>query len=523
MKLTATLALVRREWKTAWNGPLGYSQRAFYAGILLAGAVLAWGGLLLSGVRAADLAEASRGVYRVFFMAQLLLATFLGAASFARALAREKERRTLDLLLLCPLSGFGILLGKSLGQLLEMLVVLAAGLPVLIFLLPLGGMTLGEILSIHLILAGHLAALGGLTALLASLRAQPYRVMTATWALVYAFMLVPLVGRYFYPRLAALWHWMDAPNPLALLGGELSSVWTDFGTSLAVLGGGAGVLVAGCFLGGLVLERRHAAEQERRGEPGAVKRAIARIRALARAGPSSPLGATWAAKLLVPLIPLSHPLTRRECTLENDLRFRLGWVIWMAAFGGTVLLIVAGGHGIQLEEELHATFLTATIGVVLVALIVLAAASVTADKRSGRFEALLAANVEPEDLVRSRLAGLLLRAFYLLAGPAIYGVVVVLLFWSSWEAVWRVAMGLVALGVLTATTLLLTIGIAVRCRGPAWAAALSLVFALPPALFLGGWIVATPATFAIGVPLAGAFLLGAYAAVVRKFRAAALR
>lgn len=508
MKHLAILALVRREWKTAWNGPLGYSQRAFYAGILLAGAVFAWGGLLLSGVRPADLADASRGVYRVFFVAQLLLATFLGAASFARALAREKERRTLDLLLLCPLSGFGILLGKALGQLLEMLVVLAAGLPVLIFLLPLGGMTLGEILSIHLILTGHLAALGGLSAVLAALRAQPYRVMTATWALVYAFMLVPLLGRFFYPRLAALWHWLDVPNPLSLLSGELSSVWTDFGVSLAVLGGGAGALVAGCFLGGLVLERRHAAEQERRAEPGVLKRALVRARS------------AW---YLRPLLRFRHPLTRRECAIENDLRFRLGWVIFMAGFGAAVLLILAGGRRTWLEEELHITFLAATIGVVLVALIVLAAVSVTADKRSGRYEAMLASNVEPEDLVRSRLAGLLLRASYLLIGPVVYGIIAVLFFEPSWEAVWRLAFGLVGLAVLTTTTLLLTIGIAVRCRWPSWAAALSLVFALPPALFLGAWIAATPATFAIGVPLAGAFLLGSYAAVVRKFRAAALR
>ncbi len=515
MRSTAILALVRREWKTAWNGPLGYSQRAFYAGILLAGAVLAWGGLLVSGVKPRDLAEASRGVYRVFFIAQLLLATFLGAGGFARALAREKERRTLDLLLLCPLSGFGILLGKSLGQLLEMLVVLAAGLPILIFLLPLGGMTLGEILSIHLILAGHLAAVGGLTAILASMRAQPYRVMTASWAVIYAFMLVPLAGRTVYPRLATLWHWLDAPNPLALLAGELSSVWTDFGTSLAVLGGGAGALVAGCFLGGLVLERRHAAEQERRGEAGLLKKAIQRVRASARAG--------WSAKLLLPIFPVRHPLSRRECALENDLRFRLGWVLFTGAFGGAVFLILASGVRLRIDEELHNLFIGATIGIVLVGLIVMAAASVTGDKRTGRFEAMLAANVEPEDLVRSRLAGLLLRAFYLLLAPVLYGVVAVLLLEPTWEAVWRLALGVTGLGVLTATMLLLTIGIAVRCRGPAWAAALALVFALPPALFLGGWIAATPVTYAIGIPLAAAFLLGAYAGVVRRFRASALR
>ena len=257
------------------------------------------------------------------------------------------------------------------------------------------------------------------------------------------------------------------------------------------------------------------AEQERRGEPGVLKRAIAWIRASARAG--------FAAKLLVPILPVRHPLSRRECALENDLRFRLGWILFTTAFGAAVALILAGGYRIRLDEELHTLFIASTIGVVLVALIVMAAVSVTGDKRSGKFEAMLAANVEPEDLVRARLAGLLLRAIYLLLAPVLYGIIAVLYLEPSWEAVWRLAIGLVGLGVLTATTLLLTIGIAVRCRWPSWAAALSLVFALPPALFLGAWIAATPATFAIGVPLAGACLLGAYAAVVRKFRAAALR
>lgn len=515
MRLTAILALVRREWKTAWNGPLGYSQRAFYAGLLLVGAVLAWGGLLLSGVRPSDLAEASRGVYRIFFIAQLVLATFLGAASFARALAREKERRTLDLLLLCPLSGFGILLGKSLGQLLEMLVVLAAGLPILVFLLPLGGMTLAEILSIHLILAGQLAAVGGVTAFLASVRAQPYRVMVGTWAVVYALMLVPISGRRFFPRLGALWSFLDGPNPLAHLGRELSSVWTDFGNSFAVLAGGAACLGVGCFLGGLLLERRHRLEQERRFEPGPLRRLLERVRASARAG--------WTAKVLVPVFPVRHPLTRRECALESDLRFRVAWLVFMAAFGSCAALVVLegllGGH----DEEPHAVLLMATFGVVLVGLIVLAATSVTGDKRSGRFEAMLAANVEPEDLVRARLVGLLLRAFYLLAGPTAYALVVIPCFWQEWEVAWRLGLGIAGLAVLTATTLLLTVWIAIRCRGPAWAAALSLVFALPPAFFLGLWVAATPVTFAVGLPLAFALLLGVYAAVVRRFRAAALK
>jgi len=502
------LALVRREWKSAWNGPIGYAQRSFYALLLLGGAGFAWGGLLVQGVRARELGEASRAVYHAFFVAQLLLATFLAAVSFARALAREKERRTLELLLLCPLSGFGILLGKTLGQLLEIGAVLAAGLPVLVFLVPLGGMTLGELVSVHLILAGHLAAVGGLAALLASLLRNSYRAMVAVWIGAFGFLLLPRLGRILFPLGSGAWIRLDAVNPLAILGGELASVWTDFPASFVALAGGLGVLLLGCFLGGLVLERRHAAEQERRGEPGTLRKSLRSFRA---------------ARLFRPLFPIRHPLTRRECALENDLRFRAGWLVFTAVFAGAVALILASGVRIRIDEEAHNLFILSTLGLVLAAMIVLAAVSVTADKRSGRYEAMLAANVEPEDLVRSRLAGLLLRSYYLLLGPLLYGVTAVLFLAPSWEAGWRLAIGLVGLGFASAIALLLTIGISVQCRGPAWAAALSMVLALPPGLLVGGAVAATPVTFAVGVPLGCAFLLAAYATVVRKFRGAALR
>ena len=166
----------------------------------------------------------------------------------------------------------------------------------------------------------------------------------------------------------------------------------------------------------------------------------------------------------------------------------------MAGGGIAVLLLAAGG----------------AVGTVL-------------DKRSGKFETLLASNVEPEEIVRARLGGLLQRSVYLLLAPVVHGTVTLLVLDGSLENVLHIPLGLVGLALALFTAMLWSLNLSIRFRGMATAVAFSVVWGVPPALFIfgataSGWFAAV-----IVVPICTAFLLGLYAATVRGFRRSALR
>ena len=127
--MIAFLTLAQREWKTAWNDGAGYFLRGLYAGLLLVGGATAWiVACVVERLEPEDYAEYSRLLFAWFFRAQFALATFLATVSFARAFTREKERKSLDLLLVSPASSFAILLAKALGDFAGMSGVLLAGL-----------------------------------------------------------------------------------------------------------------------------------------------------------------------------------------------------------------------------------------------------------------------------------------------------------------------------------------------------------------------------------------------------------
>src|SRR5439155_27206954 len=99
---------------------------------------------------------------------QLTLLVFFAALSSASAITLEKDRRTFILLLLTDLRDHEIVLGKLLGSLLQIGLLLAATVPVLALLLLLGGIGPGQLVpAVVLIGAAVLAAgsLGGLVAL----------------------------------------------------------------------------------------------------------------------------------------------------------------------------------------------------------------------------------------------------------------------------------------------------------------------------------------------------------------------
>jgi ABC-type Na+ efflux pump permease subunit len=506
------LALTGREWRVAWGDRGGYFLRALYAGALLAGGALMGGVLgVLGPVRLEEFAEFSRLVFGVFFRSQAALALFLATIAFARAVSREKEQGTMDFLLLSPLPRAQILLGKVLGEIFGMAAVLAAGLPVLFFVLPVGGMTLGEILAAQAILLGALFALGGLCAALGAWFARSAQVMMTAWGIL-LLVVAPPVVRFLWPRWTWTAHLPGVLSPFEVLDRELASVGADLALALGTLAAGAGISVGLCVLGGWVLERRHARAGERSGRRGFWKSLGGKM---VRAASGRRTGF-----LFRPFFGARDPLVRRECGLERDGVFRAGWLFFVALYGVGVWAVFA--YDTDWENQVALAGVGGLAALLLATL--LASVSVSADRRRGVFETLLAANVEPEDILKARLAGLLVRGAYLLLPAVIHGAISVCLAGDLSPGVlaWRIPIGVAAVGFGLATATLGAVHTALLTRRPEVAAVAAVLTSGPAAAAVACFLGAAPVLFAVGVPAVSGMLLGAFAQMTRVFRRAAL-
>ena len=170
MARLAALSFVGRQWTIAWKSRMHYGFRAAYAGLLLVSLIayfVAFG--MISEATTSRLADVARSFFHVFARVQFFLVTFLAVVIFSRAIIREREGNTLDLLVVSPAGRFELLFGMVLGDLLGFLTLLLAGLPVLAFMTLFGGLTFGEVLSTQLILMAQVtltAAVGLLLALI---------------------------------------------------------------------------------------------------------------------------------------------------------------------------------------------------------------------------------------------------------------------------------------------------------------------------------------------------------------------
>ncbi|HEX4415666.1 MAG TPA: ABC transporter permease subunit, partial [Lacipirellulaceae bacterium] len=106
-----------------------------------------------------DLAWFGAAALQILAPLQLAVTMPFAALLVASAVALEKDRKTLDLLLLTNLSNSDLVLGKLLAGMLSVLVVIVAALPLMLILALLGGVSTTQILKIEaVVLASSLAA-----------------------------------------------------------------------------------------------------------------------------------------------------------------------------------------------------------------------------------------------------------------------------------------------------------------------------------------------------------------------------
>ncbi len=159
-----------------------YVGRTTYALALLVLMSTAW--LVLTGTQlvrdVGDLARFGAVVFQILAPLQLALAIFFSALLAASEVAHEKDRHTLVLLLLTNLSNAELVLGKLLASLLNVLVMLAAALPVFLLAALLGGVSYGQIARAMAVTLATVLCCGSLGSMLALWREKTFQALAMT-------------------------------------------------------------------------------------------------------------------------------------------------------------------------------------------------------------------------------------------------------------------------------------------------------------------------------------------------------
>jgi ABC-type transport system involved in multi-copper enzyme maturation permease subunit len=131
--------------------------------------------------------EAARRLVNLVFLGQYLLASLMAPSFAAGSITGEKERKSYEMLLASPLKPGAIVLGKLLASLCHLLLLIVASLPIVMLCLPLGGVSLYEVLAMYLGLVLSVLTFG-----MISLWASSYFARTSSALVVTYLIILPL-------------------------------------------------------------------------------------------------------------------------------------------------------------------------------------------------------------------------------------------------------------------------------------------------------------------------------------------
>jgi ABC-type transport system involved in multi-copper enzyme maturation permease subunit len=220
-----------REWQTLPRRPRHYLTRAFYLGALWILLLTIWQTTVGWEYAATlgDLARFGLAAFQVLAYLQLTVLLFFSALSAAGTVSLEKDRRTFLLLLLTDLRNYEIVLGKLVGSLLHIGLLLVGSIPVFSLLMLLGGVDPAQVVATMLVLGTTALAAGSLGSLVALWRDKTFQALAMTvlflvlyLCLVQAFALIPIVQEQLsWPTLDVLLGagsgWQSAFDPFLAL------------------------------------------------------------------------------------------------------------------------------------------------------------------------------------------------------------------------------------------------------------------------------------------------------------------
>lgn len=149
----------------------------------------------------------ARKLVDMFFLGQYVLASMMAPSFAAGTITGEKERKTYEMLLASPLRPFAIVIGKMVASLTHLAVLIFSSLPIVMLCLPLGGVSLYEVLAAYLGLIVSVLTFGAI-----SVACSSYFQRTAASLVVSYLLILPLamVG-------VLTWYWLSDFGQFRLL------------------------------------------------------------------------------------------------------------------------------------------------------------------------------------------------------------------------------------------------------------------------------------------------------------------
>ena len=139
--------------------------------------------------------EEAQSLVNLFFLGQYILMSLMAPSFAGGSITGEKERRTYEMLLASPMRPGAIVLGKLLASLCHLAVLVFASLPIVMLCLPLGGVSLWEVLATYVAMAASVITFG-----MICLTASSYFTRTVAALVVSYLIILPIAmfGILFY-------------------------------------------------------------------------------------------------------------------------------------------------------------------------------------------------------------------------------------------------------------------------------------------------------------------------------------
>ncbi|MDH3717057.1 MAG: ABC transporter permease [Planctomycetota bacterium] len=136
--------------------------------------------------RQVDMTSSAEAKERVdfFFLGQYLLASLMAPSFAAGAITGEKERKTYESLLASPLGPGAIMLGKLLASLCHLGILIVCSLPIVMLCVPLGGVSLYEVLAAYLALIASVVCFGMISIACSSYFQRTVAALTVSYLII---------------------------------------------------------------------------------------------------------------------------------------------------------------------------------------------------------------------------------------------------------------------------------------------------------------------------------------------------
>lgn len=161
-------------------------------------------------------AAAAQRLVNAFFLGQYVLAVLMTPSFAAGAITSEKEMKTYEMLLASPLRPSAIVFGKWVASLTYLAILIICSLPIVMLCLPLGGVSLYEVLAAYLGLTLSVLIFG-----MISVACSAYFQRTVSAIVASYLLILPLaLGAILF------WHWFaeSARLRLVIAGGILPAI-----------------------------------------------------------------------------------------------------------------------------------------------------------------------------------------------------------------------------------------------------------------------------------------------------------